>query len=542
MSVRFTARSPDGGAVTEGSVYVALSETTYPYTLGAPCFADPRETVCEFAAAPPPGDYDLRATYVQADHMPQMDTQVHARATTIQEPIYQFAEGATGPLTDTYLLIASPASVSVPAEIWFYPDGSVPFRIPLQLPPRTRVTLKLDEVPGLEDAVFAWEVRSPGGSPLAVERAVYFAMDDTGRPRAGHVVAGVVPVLTYPHHPAGFYHTRTSVLFTEGTNRGPFRTYLLLGNPGRAAVPVTLLFLREGLPFLEQSITIPTGRSTLDTATLPGLADESFAISVNADARIMTERAQYLRDEHGRLIGGLVGQGHTLTWDLDSRYTELTGDPNRRFFAEGATVGGFHTYVLLANRTGTVVVPSVSFHTAAGHVIVHTPALAPWERVSIDVAAVDPRLADTTFWFETDGPVGVERAMYWGRPGDASWTEGHLSSGTSGPRPSWLFAEGATGGAWGAHTYLLLANPGATDAVVTVSYLRGAGGPLDRVYVVPARQRLTVGVHDDPALAAAEFGMAITSTEPIVAERSLYWTLGEPSFVGGTCEVGQPHQ
>jgi hypothetical protein len=535
MTVLFSTRHADGQPVTEGSVFIAFRSLAAPFTQSGPyCSVPAWASFCDLAAAPGASQYEMALTYVQANGQPQMETQVRTRVDTIQEPIYQFAEGATGPLMDTYLLIANPSSTLVPTEIRFFPEATPPFAMPLELPPRARVTLKLDDLPGLEQAVFAWEVRSPTGRALAVERAVYFAMDDTGRPAAAHVVAGVTPEIVLPRHPVSFYHTRTDFTLAEGTNRGPFQTYLLLGNPSAYDATITLRFLREGLPVVERTVTIPPGRTTLDTAAMPELDEASFAIHVYADARIMAERAQYLRGEGGQLVGGLASQGQS-----QSLFSNRS-DPNHRYFAEGATTGSFRTYLLLTNQTRDVVIPSVSYHTATGHVIVRTHPLAPGARISIDVASQDPELANTTFWIETDGPVSVERSMYWERAGDGTWTEGHLSSGTDAPRTFWLFAEGATGGAWGAQTYLLLANPGAIDSVVTVTYLRGVGHPVERSYVVPARQRLTVAVQDDPGLVQAEFGMVVTSTQPVVAERSLYWTFGGPSFVGGTCEAGQP--
>jgi hypothetical protein len=55
---------------------------------------------------------------------------------------------------------------------------------------------------------------------------------------------------------------------------------------------------------------------------------------------------------------------------------------------------------------------------------------------------------------------------------------------------------------------------------------------LSRTYTVPARQRFTVWVDNegrtfDTRLGAAEFGIRITATTPIVAERAMYW--GTPS-------------
>ena len=104
---------------------------------------------------------------------------------------------------------------------------------------------------------------------------------------------------------------------------------------------------------------------------------------------------------------------------------------------------------------------------------------------------------------------------------------------------TWHFAEGFTGGnaATAFETFLLLANTGVADSRVTVDYLLDTGGVVSRTYNVPARQRFTVWVDNegrtfDTRLAASAFGIRITSSAPIVAERAMYW--GTPSAVDPT--------
>ena len=74
---------------------------------------------------------------------------------------------------------------------------------------------------------------------------------------------------------------------------------------------------------------------------------------------------------------------------------------------------------------------------------------------------------------QSDVPIVSERSMYW--PGDASpFGEGHNSAGVVTTRTHWGLAEGRVGGPLEFDTYILLANPSATAAEVTITFLREA--------------------------------------------------------------------
>jgi hypothetical protein len=89
---------------------------------------------------------------------------------------------------------------------------------------------------------------------------------------------------------------------------------------------------------------------------------------------------------------------------------------------------------------------------------------------------------------------------------------------------TWYFAEGAIGDYF--DTYLLLLNPGTTDAVVQTTYLLPEGSPSVETHVVPAGSRVGVWVDTVPHLAAeTTFSTAVESMNgvPIVAERAMWW-------------------
>jgi hypothetical protein len=54
-----------------------------------------------------------------------------------------------------------------------------------------------------------------------------------------------------------------------------------------------------------------------------------------------------------------------------------------------------------------------------------------------------------------------------------------------------------------------------------------------RTLTVPAGSRVTWAASQVPDLAGRGFGVVLTSTAPIVAERSMYWSAGGAPFSGG---------
>lgn len=132
--------------------------------------------------------------------------------------------------------------------------------------------------------------------------------------------------------------------------------------------------------------------------------------------------------------------------------------------------------------------------------------------------------------------------MYW--PGEASpWGEGHSSSGVVNTATRWGLAEGRVGGSVQYQTFILLANPWAEPAEVTVTYLRENGDPIVKTHTVAAASRHTIDVGAIvPELQNSSFGarIEVTNSVPIAVERSLYWTANGVLWIGGTNALATP--
>jgi hypothetical protein len=130
---------------------------------------------------------------------------------------------------------------------------------------------------------------------------------------------------------------------------------------------------------------------------------------------------------------------------------------------------------------------------------------------------------------ESDQPVVVDRTMSWDQQGYGS----HAETAIEAPSTTWYLAEGSTGGAF--DLFYLLENPGNATAVVTVNYLRPTPlTPIVKTYTVDPRSRRTIYVDtEDPLLAATDLSAKITSDQPILAERAMYFSTPTQPFAAG---------
>jgi hypothetical protein len=199
-------------------------------------------------------------------------------------------------------------------------------------------------------------------------------------------------------------------------------------------------------------------------------------------------------------------------------------------FAEGATGSFFDLDLTLANPSGASAPISIDFLPEGGGTLTHTGTIDPNAPFPLAVDSVVPDAAVSSVVHSTNGvALAAERTMIW----DSTGYGGH--GGTAvGPATRWLFAEGSQGFF---NTFVLLANDNATDAAVTVRFLVEGGGVVDVPVTVAARTRRTIFAGGIGALVNQSFGIDVTSSLPIIAERAMYLP-GERVFEGGHESAG----
>jgi hypothetical protein len=299
-----------------------------------------------------------------------------------------------------------------------------------------------------------------------------------------------------------------SYFLAEGATGTFFDLDLLLANPNTTPVNVTATFLKpSGQGSVVQQYTLPaTSRTTIDVESIPGLENAEISTIVTAAAvtPIVVER--------------------TMRWDSTGygAHTDKASPSTstKWYFAEGSQ-GFFFTYLLLANPQNAANQATVKYLREQNSSVTRVYDLSPLQRFTVDIGA-DAELVNQSFGMEVTFalPGIAERAMYFGL--SPLWIGGHESVGVTLPSRNWFLAEGATGTFF--ETFVLLANPSASDASVSVRYLPDTGVPIDKTYPVAAGQRRTINVEvEDAALANAAVATQVTSTVPIIVERAQYW-------------------
>ena len=428
----------------------------------------------------------------------------------VSELLYYLSEGATGDFFDLDILIANPTDTAADVEIsYLKPDGStVPQAFTLGA--RTRRTVKVEQVAGLESTAVSAVIRSANAVPLAVERTMFWDASYYG----GHTGNAVdAPQVQW--------------YFAEGS-QGFFDTYVLLANANAQAAEATVTFLVEGGPNVVQTYDVAaTSRLNVFAGTIAELENKSFSIVVTSTLPIIAERAMYFGN---RLFEG----GH-----------ESAGVPEAAtswYHAEGATGAYFDTYILVGNPNPTPANLTVTFLTGDGTTLVKNKQVPANSRFTMFVDNEDPLLADTAVstTVVSDIPVVSERAMYWGGT-SATWFEAHNSFGTTHAGRKWALAEGRVGGASAFETFVLVTNPSATAAQVRATFLRSNGSTVLKTYDVLPTSRFNIWVNAMvPELQDEEFGLLIEvlNAVDVAVERAMYWTSGGLEFAGGSNATG----
>jgi hypothetical protein len=209
-----------------------------------------------------------------------------------------FAEGATGPFFDFYLVIANPGASPSEIDVTYLLTGGGAVVRHYQVAPYSRRTIYVNDEPGLEQASISTRIQSTNGVPVTAERAMWWP-----RPGAGNWIEG--------HASAGATTAGTVWVVADGEQGGTRNTdtYLLIANtassPGRARV--TLLFedgssaVREVEVAANSRTTVWTGGTEHTPSSLFGgmtsgrrfgAVIESLPVNGQA-AGLVVERAMY---------------------------------------------------------------------------------------------------------------------------------------------------------------------------------------------------------------------------------------------------------
>ncbi len=344
-------------------------------------------------------------------------------------------------------------------------------------------------------------------------------------------LCAAVALLNPPPAHAGPAPDYTTWLFAEGSTSSVlgFEKELLLANPHVTPVPVVIsVYTQDGDGPYDLALTLdPQSRTGVNVRSIPNVGDRAgIALRVTATAPIIAERTMYWG-------GGLFRGGKSWSApvnDLRGGHNEKGANSGAKtwYFAEGEGQF-FNTFISVANANGSPAAVTASYRNDAGQEFTETTVVpANGRRTFWPTATIGSRLTAGRSGFATtitsDLDVVAERQMYWGAGAPFGIRGGHAAMGVTTPSSRWLFAEGVQGGAGNFDTYLLLFNQQATPTTVTARFF-GNGG----VQLAEVTRTMAPGTRDNvpasifPALANQAFAIQVDSSQPLVAERAVYW-------------------
>jgi hypothetical protein len=301
--------------------------------------------------------------------------------------------------------------------------------------------------------------------------------------------------------------------FAEGATGSFFDTSFALLNATNQPLTATAKFQRDDGQVIAKTLQMPSlTRATIDPKTIPGLEAAAFSTVIESNEPVIADR--------------------TMHWDASGygshMETSIARPLTRWYLAEGATTGAFNLFYLIQNPTNTDANVEIQYlRPAPAAPISKTHVVKANSRFSLHVNEDDPALDDAevsaVITSLNDVPVIVERSMYLDSAGQL-FGAGHGSAAVADLSTHWFFAEGATGPFF--NLFILIANPGSTDAQIEARYLLPSGQVITKPYLSAAHSRLTIGVHAEaPELANTPVSTVLRSTNdvPVLAERAMWW-------------------
>jgi 2',3'-cyclic-nucleotide 2'-phosphodiesterase (5'-nucleotidase family) len=404
---------------------------------------------------------------------------------------WYMAEGATDGGFETWVLVQNPGATDVHVNILFQTDTEEIAPDELQgvtIPAQSRRSFLANSY--VTNFNVSTEVQPIDGD-VVCERAMY---------GPGKVWGHDSIAVTSPSPAQEWF-------LAEGSTAGGMETWLLVQNPYDSSTHVDIAFQTdtgEQVPLALQGVTIPA--NSRKTFKVNDYVPDNFNVSTYvwaADGRVVCERAMY---------------GPGRVWATDSIGAPVLSD--EWYLAEGSTMGGMETYVLIQNPLETNAKVDVKFQTNTGE---QAPAMLQGliipakSRRTFKVNDFVTSYNVSTYIKASEGAVVVERSMF---GNNRAWATDSI--GAFMPETTWYLPEGSTSG--GMETFILIQNPGTANARVNVKFQTDTGekvpGGLQGV-IIPAGSRWTIKVND--YVTTFDVSTLVEATEgSVVVERAMY--------------------
>lgn len=294
-------------------------------------------------------------------------------STGAAEPVraWYFGAGATVSDTQTTLLVVNPERQEVAATLTFFPDGTAPITRTTTLPPRSRSTLRLNEL--VPDASFG--LKLVASQPVVAERSML-----TGA-GAAHLATGVAQLSRHWS-------------FAEGSTTDGVVTTLYLLNPWPQQVAVSLQVMSEDGTSLSRRYAVPASSRFVLTLNevVPALP---FAMELQAERPVAAERVMTFDNGAGATATAGVA-------DLATRWT----------FVEGSTAVPAAQFLLVSNPNRAAARLDVAYVLPGGTVERREHTIPAMARLTISANADVPDQPTLTTIITANHPIVAERSIY----------------------------------------------------------------------------------------------------------------------------------
>jgi uncharacterized repeat protein (TIGR01451 family) len=312
---------------------------------------------------------------------------------------WYLAEGATHGGFSLFYLLQNPGPTAANIEITYLRLApNPPIVLNYVVPPTSRLTIPVDDQPGLSETDVSAVLRSTNSVPFIAERSMYFSRPEQAF-AAGHESAGVTAPSTH-------------WFLAEGATGSFFNMFILIANPTAEDTTVQLQYLLgDGAIVTKTHDVAAQSRLTLNVALedpqLVSASMSTIATSLN-NVPIIVERSMWWP---------ATGAGG---WYEAHNSPGETTTGTRWAMAEGESGGAVdkQTYILLANTSAFAGSARVTLLFEDGTTDERTFALAANSRTTVSVQVEFPSAANKRYGAVVDSlgatpaQLVVERAMY----------------------------------------------------------------------------------------------------------------------------------
>jgi len=309
----------------------------------------------------------------------------------------------------------------------------------------------------------------------------------------------------------------------EGTTDWGYSCYITIQNPNRDPVNITITYMTDSGDLLERDIGLyADSQVTVSPADTLGAKDFSTKVECKESKTIAVDRTMTWTREAPLSLDGHCSIG-------------VTSPAKTWYLAEGSSDWGFECWLLIQNPNATEATAQVTYMIEGAEPQVFEKKIPANRRETYNMAD-DIGEADASIKVQADIPVIPERAMYRNINNKRS---GHDSIGTTTPATTYYLAEGTTN--YGFTTYALVQNPNDTATEVNVTYLTNSGPVAhpENPIAMAANSRHTIEVNK--FLPGSDFSTKVTGSNPIIAERAMYWDYGLGEACHDSIGMSEPH-